>query len=220
MLAKLTYFDVRGRAESIRMMLEDAQMSYTEKRIQVEEWPTLKPTFPMHQVPIYEEGEGSDAVYLFHSAVIRRYLAKKLNYYGKDSSQGWQCEMVAESVLDAQNSIGTLMWNPKFTELRSSYEKNTLPPLLEKLQIHKARNKDSDLFWVGNDITYADFLAWCFLDYVRAFSTATLQEFASLYDFYQSIAKRPNIASYLASERRPKTLTVPMAPFGGTPETS
>ena len=200
----------------MRMMMEEAQMQYTEKRIQVPEWAALKPTFPMQQVPIYEE----DDVFLFHSAVIRRYLADKLNLYGKDTSERWQCEMVAESILDAQNNIGMLMWNPKFEELRGAYEKDTLPPLLERLHQHKARNASSDFFWVGDDITYADFVAWCFLDYVRAFSTPVLQKFDSLYAFYNGIAERPNIANYLASERRPKTLTVPMAPFGGTPETS
>lgn len=220
MLSTLTYFDVRGRAEPMRMMMEDAQLEYAEKRIQVAEWPGLKSTFPMHQVPIYEEGEGDEAVFLFHSAVIRRYLADKLGYYGNNANERWQCEMVAESILDAQNNVGTLMWNPKFAELREAYERDTLPPLLEKLQNHKARNNSSDFFWVGNNITYADFVAWCFLDYVRALSTTTLQQFPSLYKFYTGFAERPNIANYLSSSRRPKTLTVPMAPFGGTPETS
>lgn len=220
MLPRLTYFDVRGRAEPIRMLLEEAGVEYTERRVKLEEWAALKPTFPMEQLPIYEEGEGDDAVLLFHSMVIRRYLAKKHGLQGNDDNERLQCEMVAESILDAQNNIGTLMWNPEFEKLRKSYETESLPPLLEKLQRHKQRNTAGGLYWVGDSVTYVDFAAWCFLDYVRAFSTATLQKFGPLYSFYTELAKRPRIAAYLSSERRPKTLTVSVAPFGGTPETS
>ena len=194
-------------------MMEDAQMAYTEKRVTLQGWPTLKPTFPMQQVPVYQQWEGPDAVFLFHSAVIRRYLADKLNLYGNNISERWQCGMVVESILDSQVNVGTFMWNPKFEELRASYQQEALPPLLEKLQNHKARNIDSDFFWVGKDITYADFVAWCFLDYVRALSTPVLAEFKALYDFYTGIAERPNIASYLASDRRPKNLSGFDGPF-------
>ena len=220
MLPKLTYFDVRGRAESIRLMLEDSGTEYTERRIKLEEWQALKPTFPMQQVPVYEEGEGADAVYLFHSAVIRRYLARKLGLDGKNEQERLACEMVVESIGDAQVSIGSLMWNPNFADLRGAYEKETLPAILQKLQKQKDINQDSRLFWVGGDITYADFIAWAYLDYVRALSTPVLQQFPNLHEFYLQLAQRPRVAAYLASDRRAKTLTVPMAPFGGTPQTS
>jgi len=219
-LPRLTYFDVRGRAEPIRMLMEDAGVAYTDRRIRLEEWAALKPSFPMQQVPVYEEGEGENSLYLYHSSVIRRYLARKHGYSGRSEFEGLQCEMVAESILDAQNSIGTLMWNPEFATLRGAYEKETLPAILEKLQRQKDNNTRSRLYWVGDQITYADFLAWCYLDYVRALSTEVLKQFPNLYGFYTGIAERPAIAAYLASDRRAKTLTVPMAPFGGTPETS
>ena len=220
MRPKLTYFDVRGRAESIRLILEEADVDYAEKRVQVEEWPTLKPTMPMGQLPIYEESGGDETLTLFHSGVIRRYLACKHGLDGGDGRERLACEMVVESILDAQVSIGTLMWNPDFAGLRADYERETLPPILEKLQAQKARNAASDLFWVGAAITYADCVAWAYLDYVRALSTDILQQFEPLHAFYRGLAERPRIKAYLTSERRPKTLTVPMAPFGGTPETS
>ena len=73
---------------------------------------------------------------------------------------------------------------------------------------------------MGRGLTYVDSCAWHFLDYVRPFSQATLEKFQLLSAFQQRIAARPRIAAYLVSERRPRTLTVSMAPFGGTPETS
>lgn len=220
MLRKLTYFNVRGRAESIRLLLEEAGVEYTDNRVQVEQWPALKETLPMGQLPVYEEGEGDSALHLFHSGVIRRYLGISLDMAGGNERERLACEMVAESIVDAQNSIGTLMWNPEFTSLRDAYEQETLPVILDRLQKHKARDTNSDLFWVGSSVSYADFIAWSYLDYVRALSTDTLKRFDDLYRFYVNLAERPRIAAYLASDRRPPTLTVSMAAFGGTPETS
>ena len=39
---KLTYFNLRGRAELARLILAQAEVEYEDKRIQREEWPTLK----------------------------------------------------------------------------------------------------------------------------------------------------------------------------------
>ena len=40
---KLTYFDVRARAEYARMILAQAGVEYEDKRVTKEEWMTLKP---------------------------------------------------------------------------------------------------------------------------------------------------------------------------------
>jgi len=53
----LTYFDVRGRAEVIRLILEETETPYRERRVKVEEWPALKPTMPFGQMPTYAEGD-------------------------------------------------------------------------------------------------------------------------------------------------------------------
>lgn len=40
---KLTYFDVRARAEYARMVLAQAGVEYEDKRVNKEEWAGLKP---------------------------------------------------------------------------------------------------------------------------------------------------------------------------------
>jgi len=75
-------------------------------------------------------------------------------------------------------------------------------------------------YWVGERLSFVDIIAWHFLDYVRPFSLKTLNQFEKLSNFRKRIEERPGISAYLNSERRPKTLTVESAPFGGTPETS
>jgi glutathione S-transferase len=127
---------------------------------------------------------------------------------------------VEEVFVDAQNVLGGFYWHPMFAERRAEFERTSLPQLLAALQRLLAANEDGHGFWVGRSLTYVDLCAWHFLDYVRPFSQATLDQFQLLSAFKQRIEARPRIAAYLASQRRPRTLTVSMAPFGGTPETS
>ncbi|MEO8182392.1 MAG: glutathione S-transferase N-terminal domain-containing protein [Deltaproteobacteria bacterium] len=56
-MPKLTYFDIRGRAEVIRLILEETGTPYLERRIREQEWAAIKPTLPFGQVPLDEEGE-------------------------------------------------------------------------------------------------------------------------------------------------------------------
>ncbi len=48
---KLTYFNLRGRAEIARLILAQAGVEYEDRRIQREEWPAMKTsehTIPYH----------------------------------------------------------------------------------------------------------------------------------------------------------------------------
>ena len=213
---RLTYFDVRGRAEVIRLILEETGTAYTERRIQVAEWPSLKPTFPLRQVPLYEEGELA----IFHSHAIYRYLARKHGLCGRSEAERIRCDIVEETFADLQNDLGSFYWSRTFAEQREEYERTKLPALLESVQRLLVQNRGGEAYWVGEALTFVDFCAWHFLDYVRPFSQPTLDRFDKLAAFKRRIESRPRIAAYLASGRRPRTQTVPMAPFGGTPETS
>lgn len=213
---KLTYFDVRGRAEVIRLMLEETGTPYREHRVQLSEWTALKPTLPFGQLPIYEEGELT----IVHSHAIYRYLARKHGLCGRDEAERIRCDVVEETFVDLQNDLGGFFWNPKFAEQRDEYERTKLPALLDQAQRLLVQNRDGEGYWVGDELSFVDFCAWHFLDYVRPFSQRTLDSFDKLSAFKRRIEARPRIAEYLASSRRPRTQTVVMAPFGGTPETS
>jgi glutathione S-transferase len=212
----LTYFDIRGRAEVIRLILEEVGAPYRERRVQEQEWPAVKPTMPFGQMPLYQEG----ALVIPQSHAIYRHLARKYGLYGQDERERVRCDIVEEVFVDAQNVLGGFYWNRRFAEQRAEFERSRLPELLARLERLLAENEDGRGFWVGRGLTYVDFCAWHFLDSVRPFSQATLERFQLLYAFKQRIEARPRVAAYLASERRPGTLTVSMAPFGGTPETS
>lgn len=212
----LTYFAVRGRAETARLLLEFAGVAYQERRVSVEEWPALKATLPLGQLPIYEEGD----LRIVQSHAIYRHLARKHNLYGSSEAERIQCDIIEEFCVDAINSVGTLFWNPQFASVRQEYEQTTVPLLLERMHYLATKNESDSGFLVGNRASFADFLSWHFLDYIRALSPATLEKFPRLVAFRNHIGSLPAIAAYLTSPRRPATFTVSMAYFGNTPQTS
>lgn len=212
----LTYFDVRGRAELIRILLEETDTRYTERRISAKEWPELKSSFTFGQLPVYEEGR----VLLNQSNAIYRYLGRKFDLYGDSAIEQARCDIAQETFVDAQNTLGSFFWSLEFEKLRDGFEKNELPELLGNVQNLFESNTADNGYRVGERLSFVDIIAWHFLDYVRQFSLKTLNQFEKLSNFRKRIEERPGISAYLNSERRPKTLTVESAPFGGTPETS
>ena len=127
--AEITYFDVRGRAEVIRLILEETNTPYAERRIALEQWPELKSELPFGQLPIYREG----GLTLNQSNAIYRYLARKFDLYGDSMLEQVRCDMIQEAFVDAQANLGGFFWNPDFESLRDGYEANELPALLTQL---------------------------------------------------------------------------------------
>ena len=76
---KLVYFNVMGRAETARLILAQAGVSYEDKRIEKEEWPALKASLPMGQLPVLEV----DGKTIGQSMAIARYCARRFGLAGK-----------------------------------------------------------------------------------------------------------------------------------------
>jgi len=212
----LKYFDVRGRAEIVRLMLEETQTPYREQRVALEEWADLKPSLPFGQLPLYEEGD----LRIVHSHAIYRHLARTHDLCGRTEGERTRCDIVEESFVDAWRDLGFLYWDPQFDQKRAQYEDERLPVVMQQLERLLEQNAKGEGYWVGDALTLADFVMWHYLDYVRPFSQRTIDRFEKLAAFKRRFEERPRIAAYLRSPRRPATLTVALASFGGTPETS
>lgn len=94
----LTYFDIRGRAEVIRLILEEVAAPYRERRVQEQEWAAVKPTMPFGQMPLYQDGE----LLIPQSHAIYRYLARKYGLYGQDERERVRCDIIEEVFVEAQ----------------------------------------------------------------------------------------------------------------------
>lgn len=134
-LVTLKYFAVRGRAEPIRLLLEELQIPYNDVQVQLKDWLQTKPTLKFKQLPVYEEkhpsGDESKTLVIPQSQAILRYLARKYDVYGKTESERIRCDIVEELAQDFIIEIGLLIWDKKFNELRDSFITNKLSPHLE-----------------------------------------------------------------------------------------
>ena len=50
----LTYFNLGARALAIRLAYQYGNITYNDKRFEFSEWPAVKPTTPLGQLPLLE----------------------------------------------------------------------------------------------------------------------------------------------------------------------
>ena len=190
----LTYFAIRGRAEPVRVMLIDLGIEFDERRVTMEEWPTVKPTLAFRRAHV----SGRRAIHQSKSRDLSAPCAQAQSLRRQRGGRV-RCDIVEEAFVDAQNNIGGFCWSPNFADLRADYEATKLPPLLERLQQLLDLNPSGSGWWVGNRVSYADYLAWHTMEYVRALSPHNLNRFERLKAAKLKLKSPPRIAEYLRS---------------------
>ena len=82
---KLVYFNFRGRAEVTRMLFSLAKQPFQDHRIELAEWPALKPQTLFQKLPYLEVTDEAtkEKTTLGQSISISRFVANKFNLAGK-----------------------------------------------------------------------------------------------------------------------------------------
>jgi glutathione S-transferase len=70
---KLSYFNIEGPAEKVRLALTVAGVPFEDVRVNFADWPALKPTTPGGQLPVMEIGGGKMVT---QSGAMARYAAR------------------------------------------------------------------------------------------------------------------------------------------------
>jgi len=96
MSIKLTYFNLKGRAEFARLVLVQAGQEWEDVRIDQAKWAELKPTLPLGQVPCLEV----DGVTICQSMTIARYLARRFGLAGATDIEAAQADEAVDAVSD------------------------------------------------------------------------------------------------------------------------
>merc|ERR1712212_1297066 len=97
---KLTYFNLRARAEPARLVLAYAGAKYDDVRLPApwdnpKPWAALKPTTPYGQCPLLEwDGEE-----IAQSMAITRFLAAQFGLKGRNNVEGAQVEELNKSAV-------------------------------------------------------------------------------------------------------------------------
>ena len=91
---KLTYFNLMGRAETTRLILAQAGVAFEDKRIEPADWPALKASLPMGQLPILEV----DGKTIGQSMTIARFCGRRFGLAGKDELEGALADQAVDQV--------------------------------------------------------------------------------------------------------------------------
>eukprot|EP01103_Thecamoeba_quadrilineata_P010013 TRINITY_DN205_c0_g1_i1.p1 TRINITY_DN205_c0_g1~~TRINITY_DN205_c0_g1_i1.p1 ORF type:complete len:218 (-),score=45.52 TRINITY_DN205_c0_g1_i1:88-741(-) len=211
---KLTYFNVKGRAEFIRYIFAEKQIDYEDSRFEFSAEGAKKENLPtkdevmgalkeqgkldFNQVPLLE----IDGHNLVQSQAIASYLARKYNLYGKDNYENYQVDALYGALIDALSDLyASFRAKENKDELLKQYSEVTLPKWLGFLEKVLSRNNGGDGFAVGNDVTLGDFYLLALYESVERFNN--LANFPKLAAHKERIVNRPNIKAYI--EKRPKT---------------
>jgi len=200
-----TYFALRYRGEATRLIFAEAQAAFTERNFAWDEWReqhkdklTKSGELPFGELPRLQNGD----VNIVQSNAIIRYLARKFHLYGTNAQEHTQVDIW----LDEAEDIRARLAKPLFAEKLSEQSKNDLRPAAERTfelieaQLGRLEVKN---YLVGNHVTVADLSLWEVVDTHKIIHPDVLSKYPLFEAWYNRVASRPNIASYLAGKRHP-----------------
>jgi len=152
---KLVYFDLRGRAEVIRLLFAAAGVPYEDYRVERSRWSELKPSTPFGQIPVLEV----DGVRLCQSKAIARYLAGEFGFVPETALDKARTDMIVDCVDDVLTRSLKFFHEKDKTrqaELQEIFIKEYLPTSLKSLEKLLVGNNGGDSYFVGDKMTWAD----------------------------------------------------------------
>jgi len=198
---KLTYFNLKGRAELARLILAQAAVDYEDCRISKDDWLSLKPATPMGQLPLLEvEGQT-----LAQSLTIARYLARQHGLAGNTDIAAAEADMVIDSLTDLMGPAANMMREKdeeRKADMKRSFSEETVPAWLEMLE--KLLTQRGGKYLAGGQLSWADLAVFNIIDNMQGrLADFNLETFPHLEGLTAMVGSLPNIKKWLAE--RPVT---------------
>jgi glutathione S-transferase len=112
---KLTYFDVYGKAEAIRLLLNHAGVEYEDIRVTGPEFMAIKDDktkVPYGQLPVLQK----DGKVYSQSVAILRFLGNTYGYYPEDAEQRYQCDQLIALLADFVDPVLKVRFDTKLSD--------------------------------------------------------------------------------------------------------
>uniref|UniRef100_A0A2R9AXP9 Glutathione S-transferase n=1 Tax=Pan paniscus TaxID=9597 RepID=A0A2R9AXP9_PANPA len=229
----LGYWDIRGLAHAIRLLLEYTDSSYEEKKYSMGDAPDYDRSqwlnekfklgldfpngmlgslvaqlsfagFPSIQLPYLIDGAHK----ITQSNAILCYIARKHNLCGETEEEKIRVDILENQTMDNHMQLGSFC--PRVEKLKPKY----LEELPEKLKLYSEFLGKRPWF-AGNKITFVDFLVYDVLDLHRIFEPKCLDAFPNLKDFISRFEGLEKISAYMKSSRfLPRPVFTKMAVWG------
>ncbi|XP_025420331.1 glutathione S-transferase-like [Sipha flava] len=200
MTYKLTYFDVKGRAEIIRFLFSYMNVDFEDRRIEREQWPSIKPTTPFGQLPLLE----IDGKELNQSLSISRYLAKKAGLAGKDEWESLLIDIAVDNINEMRQVIINY-FHEKNEDIKSkqiiTIVNETIPFYVERFEKIISEN---DGYFVNGKLSWSDLYFVSILDTIQHVTKVDLIEgHPHLTLLKQRVLAVPQIKSWIAKRPNP-----------------
>ncbi|XP_060942749.1 glutathione S-transferase A4-like [Limanda limanda] len=188
----LTYFDGRGKMESIRWLLAAAEVEFEEVFLTTrEQYEKLLSDGDLmyQQVPLVE----IDGMKLIQTKAILQYIAEKHNLYGKDLKDKVMINMYSEGLMDLMEMIMMLPFvtdkQPKLDNIETKAKERYLPVFEKALS--------GPVYLVGGKLSCADVqLMECTLMLEEKFP-AILADFRNVKSFQGRMSRVPGLSKFL-----------------------
>ena len=212
----LGYWDIRGLAQPIKLLLAYTGTEYQDKRFPCgpgpefdrSQWFDNKFSFGLDfpNLPYYIDGD----VKLSQSNAILRYIARKHDMLGKTDKEKAMVDMMAEETMDLRNAWIGLCYNPDFENLKEGYL-NNLGPKMQQFSKFLA----SKPWFAGQSMTFVDFVMYELIDIHQQLVPNCVQNYPNLERFQERFERLPKIAMFMKSPQFMKApLNNKMAKFG------
>ncbi|XP_058515994.1 glutathione S-transferase Mu 2-like [Ochotona princeps] len=216
MAMTLGYWDIRGLAHAIRLLLEYTDTSYEEKRYTMGDAPDydqsqwlsekFKLGLDFPNLPYLIDGTHK----LTQSNAILRYLGRKHNLCGETEEEKIRVDILENQLMDTRMLLATLCYSPDFETLKPEY----LEGLPEKLKL-LAQFLGKRPWFAGDKITFVDFIAYDVIERNQVFEPRCLDAFPTLQEFLARFEGLEKISAYMKSSRfLPRPLFTKMATWG------
>ena len=198
---KVTYFNIRGRAEPVRLLLAYGGLEYEDCRltpgfVDPKPWMALKPKTPYGGLPLLEwNGET-----LAQSLAITRFVAREVGLAGRNSLECAQADEVVDAFNDLMEAGGKAFFS-KDEAVMKKYATETVPNGLMNLE--KRLSSRGGQYFAGNALTWADIIAYNFCTGLADEMKPDLSKYPKMKNLVDRVSAIPNIKTWV--EKRPVT---------------
>uniref|UniRef100_A0A8C9I6C0 Glutathione S-transferase n=1 Tax=Piliocolobus tephrosceles TaxID=591936 RepID=A0A8C9I6C0_9PRIM len=188
----LGYWDIRGLAHAIRLLLEYTDSSYEEKKYTMGDAPDydrsqwlnekFKLGLDFPNLPYLIDGTHK----ITQSNAIMRYIARKHNLCGETEKEKIWEDILENQLMDNRMQLARLCYDPDFEKLKPEY----LEGLPEMLKLY-SQFLGKQPWFLGDKITFVDFIAYDVLERNQVFEPSCLDAFPNLKDFISRFEVMP-----------------------------
>jgi glutathione S-transferase len=196
----LYYFDSRGRAESIRLLLAYAGVPFEDKGLKGEVWHAeYKASSPLGQMPyVIEQGPDGDLA-IPQTGAIHRHFARVYGLYGASEREHVAADVAYDTALDVRSAMSSFRFGPTWGDeaARAKFLSETLVRGFDRL----AKLLGDRAFFAAATPTFADIFAFDTLDVHLQLWPDCLAGFPTLRAFFERVRALPTLQNHLASRR-------------------